>query len=310
MTILLTKPKLGILKSAIKSRTPVMLIGETGVGKTTIVSQLAKEQGYTLIRLSLNDQVGREDLIGRYGLDNGSTKWVDGALTEAMREGKWIVLDELNSARPEVLFALHALLDEERAIVVQEKDNERVEAHENFRLFGTINPVSYHGTKNLNQAFLSRFVVVNVDVLPPAQETKLVQKKAEIELKDSAMLVSLAKTLRRAYKDGQIEYFASTRDLIMSALLIKHGVAYPVAVASAVFNKMSVDDIAYLKENVGMGALMTTAEAEGASLATELKEAEKLEAKLEKQREEVKRLEAIKESLEADIKKAHKAIAK
>ncbi len=287
MTILLEPKKVQVIKSAVKSRTPIMLVGETGVGKTTIVSELAIEQGKSLIRLSLNDQIGREDLIGKYGLKNGTTEWQDGALIEAMRKGHWIVLDELNSARPEVLFALHAILDDERAIILQEKDNERIEAHDEFRLFGTINPITYHGTKSLNQAFMSRFIVISVSVLPKNKEAILIEKKTGIKQETSVALTNLADTLRKIHKAGDIEYFCSTRDLVMAGLLVNEGVPYEVAVATCVFNKMSNDDIEYISATAKIDRFIEESEDQAKKDIKEAKALENKVAKLKKQESEL-----------------------
>lgn len=247
--ILLAKEKYEVIAAAIKNRVPIMMIGETGVGKTTIAAAIAKSQKHKLVRLSLNGNIGTEELIGKFTLDGGSTKWVDGALVEAMRKGHWVVLDELNSALPEVLFALHALLDHERAIVIQEKDNERVKAHSDFRLFATINPVSYAGTRNLNAAFMSRFIIVNIEPLEPMQEMKHLSEKFKADQKVLDLLINLGADLRQKKKEGLIEYFCSTRDLEMAAELTVQGIKPKQAVLYTIINKMSKDDIDTLSED-------------------------------------------------------------
>lgn len=234
------------IDAAIKNNIPVMLVGETGVGKTVLVADMARRKKKKLLRLSINEQVGREDIIGKFGLNDGNTQWVDGPVLQAVKEGQWVVLDELNSARPEVLFALHSLLDTDRGILLNEKDNEWVKAHKNFRFFATMNPISYHGTKDLNQAFLSRFVVVNIDCLDAEKEFDLVKSKVEITDEDLNYLIEISQFLRRVRKDGGIEYFCSTRDVIMAASMVSIGLSCDSAVISSIVNKMSHEDVEYL----------------------------------------------------------------
>lgn len=246
----LDKNKEKAIEIAVKNKVPVLLIGETGIGKTTIVKHLAKKSDNRLVRVSINDQVGREDLIGKYGLVDGNTVWTDGPLLAAMRNGEWIVLDEINSARPEVLFALHSVLDDERSILLNEKDNEIVKGKKNFKVFCTMNPPSYNGVKNLNQALLSRFTIVNITVAEPAEEVKIIKDQSKVDDAVVNKLVSLAEELRTKKKEGQIDYFCSTRDLIQTAQAVENGLRLEYAVLFNILNKMTAEDYDFVTEGV------------------------------------------------------------
>lgn len=58
---------------------------------------------------------------------------------EAVRNGYWVILDELNLAPSEVLEALNRLLDDNRELLIVETQ-QVVKAHPNFRIFATQNP--------------------------------------------------------------------------------------------------------------------------------------------------------------------------
>jgi midasin len=76
-----------------------------------------------------------------------------------VRDGDWVILDELNLAPVEVLEALNRLLDDNRELYIGEL-NTTFRAHPRFRLFATQNPVgTYAGRKRLSRAFLNRFVI-------------------------------------------------------------------------------------------------------------------------------------------------------
>jgi len=148
-------------------------------------------------------------------------EWVDGVLVESLKNGYWLVLDELNSALPEVLFLLQSLLDDDKFIVLAEKNGEIVRPHSNFRLFATMNPAgNYTGTNDLNRALLSRFpVVVKYDYIASKLETailKLHSNKTRNKLTDGKLdsIIRATKIIRQAYKEGSTGYPLSTRDLI------------------------------------------------------------------------------------------------
>ena len=45
---------------------PVLLVGETGTGKTTVVQQLAQQMGHTLVVHNLNQQSDSSELLGGF----------------------------------------------------------------------------------------------------------------------------------------------------------------------------------------------------------------------------------------------------
>lgn len=238
------------IEASVKTNLPILLIGETGVGKTAAVADIAKTKKRELIRVSLNEQAGREDLIGKFGLENNSTVWQDGPIMDAVRNGKWVVLDELNSARPEVLFTLHSLLDDDRSVLLHENGSELVKAHKNFRIFATINPTSYHGTKEMNSAFMSRFISVNIEPLDYSQEVDVVMEQVAITQNESKAYANVSYMLRQEHRKGEISYFCSTRDIIMAAKIGKQTGSKELGVLVAVFNKMDSDDLKYVTEQM------------------------------------------------------------
>lgn len=86
----------------------VCLQGPTSSGKTSLVAYLASRTGHRCIRINNHESTDLQEYLGSYISDEqGRLVFKEGALVTALREGHWVVLDELNLAPSEVLEALN-----------------------------------------------------------------------------------------------------------------------------------------------------------------------------------------------------------
>jgi MoxR-like ATPase len=198
---------------------PVLLIGETGVGKTLVVRYLAYESNNGFRRVNLNGATTVDDFVGKLMVNEQGTYWVNGVLIDAMQRGDWLLLDEINACLPEIAFVLHSLLDEDRMIVLKEYDGSVVRPHPNFRVFASMNPSEegrYGGTKVLNEALLDRFpVALRMEYLPEELEIKAVTDQSGNENQEVvAKMVKVANDIRAAIKAEKIFASFSTRRVI------------------------------------------------------------------------------------------------
>lgn len=146
---------------------PLLLEGPPGGGKTSLISALAAEAGFSFLRVNLSETTEISDLVGSDapGSLPGVFTFREGPLLKAMRQGSWLLLDELNLASQSVLEGLNSVLDHRRELYVPEV-KEAVHAHDSFRLFGAQNPASEGGgRRGLPKSFLNRFIKVWVE--PP-----------------------------------------------------------------------------------------------------------------------------------------------
>lgn len=148
---------------------PILLEGSPGVGKTSLVSAIAKATGNALIRINLSEQTDLIDLFGSdapvEGGNTGEFVWRDAPFLRAMKNGEWVLLDEMNLASQSVLEGLNACLDHRGEAYIPELDRS-FPRHPDFKVFAAQNP-QYQGggRKGLPKSFVNRFTVVYVDVL-------------------------------------------------------------------------------------------------------------------------------------------------
>ena len=156
-----------LLRALQLARKPILLEGSPGVGKTSIVSALAKAAGHKLVRLNLSEQTDMMDLLGAdlpaSGGEAGEFKWSDGAFLAALKNGDWVLLDELNLAPQPVLEGLNAALDHRAEVFVPEL-GKTFKCPPTFRVFAAQNPAAQGGgRKGLPKSFLNRFTRVFVE---------------------------------------------------------------------------------------------------------------------------------------------------
>ena len=96
-------------------------------------------------------------------------------LVRALREGHWLLLDEVNLAAAETLERVAGVLEAGGSVALTEKgEAEVVPRHPNFRVFGAMNPPTDFGKKELPASIRSRMTEVYVPALSDAADLQLV----------------------------------------------------------------------------------------------------------------------------------------
>ncbi|KIW88587.1 uncharacterized protein Z519_10633 [Cladophialophora bantiana CBS 173.52] len=161
--------------------------------------------------------------------------FVESRLVQAVREGGWVLFDEINLAPSDTLDHIVSLLhngDEEKpSLLLAEAGNiETLVAHPNFRVFAAMNPATDAGKKDLPPALRSRFTEIYV---PPGDNnledlTKIIQtylgslldndKRAALDLANSYLdLKKLNETHKLTDGAGETPHF-SIRSLVRCLL--------------------------------------------------------------------------------------------
>tara|TARA_B100000073_G_C23661625_1_gene544837 strand:- start:271 stop:1116 length:846 start_codon:yes stop_codon:yes gene_type:complete len=216
-----------IFEEAYNSKIPVILKGPTGSGKTRFVEYMAwrlkkKSSTSPLITVACHEDLTASDLVGRYLIEDQTTKWIDGPITRAARIGAICYLDEVVEARKDTTVLIHPLTDYRRLLPI-EKKGELIEAPDGFMLVLSYNPGYQSITKDLKQSTRQRFVSIEFDYPPEEIETKIIAKESGCSPKIAASLALLAIKVRNLREYGLSEG-VSTRLLIYAGSLIKKGV--------------------------------------------------------------------------------------
>ena len=245
---------------AVTNNEPVLLVGETGVGKTTSVQFLAEKTGRRLKVVNMNQQSDSADLLGGFKpvslsrsllklrelftevfcqtfssgnnikflghLDScfNESRWsdalqlmthtmkaalkkvasdkaltlrwkevrqkiktatelvkrtdlatvfafIEGILTEAVKAGDWLLLDEVNMSPASVLESLSQLLDRDGSVTLHEAgEHQSVVRHPEFRLFACMNPATDAGKSDLAPGLRNRFTEIYCDEMSSKED--------------------------------------------------------------------------------------------------------------------------------------------
>ncbi|KRZ44564.1 Midasin [Trichinella pseudospiralis] len=176
---------------------PILLQGETSVGKTSLINYLANYTGNVCTRINNHQNTDIQEYVGSYvNHTSGQLVFVEGPLVKAMRNGHWIILDELNLADSDVLESLNRVLDDNRELFIMETQ-EVVKAHPNFQIFATQNPPGlYGGRKSLSRAFRNRFVQMNFGELPYNEIETILRMRCSLPLSYASKMVAVMRELQ------------------------------------------------------------------------------------------------------------------
>lgn len=208
----------------------VMIQGYHGTGKSTHIEQVAARLNWPCIRVNLDSHISRIDLVGRDAivLREGQqvTEFKEGILPWALQHACAIVFDEYDAGRPDVMFVIQRVLENEGRFTLLDQ-NRVIKQHSAFRLFATANTIGlgdtsglYHGTQQINQGQMDRWnVVTTLNYLPFEEEAAIVLAKCPQYNTDEGRqtiesMVRVAELTRSAFMNGDISTVMSPRTVI------------------------------------------------------------------------------------------------
>ena len=222
--------------SALLQGENVLLCGGKATGKNILADNLAWLFGRPVYTVSFHVNTDSSTLIGTDTFVGGEVRLRRGPVAQAARYGGFCVLDEINMAKNDAVAVMHSALDYRRLIDVP--GYECIPLHPAARFIATMN-YGYAGTRELNEALVSRFSVIRMPTLRPEQLRRLlkmdVPQAAEEHIE---RCVGLFLDLNEKAVNGEVSTRSvDLRGMISALRLMTDGMEPRDAVAISVTNK-------------------------------------------------------------------------
>jgi len=166
---------------------PVMLIGDSGWGKTYLAKYSASLSSKGFLTVNCNEQMNMDSLVGIPAPANGENgiflEWADGMLTEAIRQGKIFLCEEFTRAPDEIRSNTYNVLDQvARGWTIPQASgitDPNVPVHDDFWFIATANPTGgAYATYQIDPAMDSRLVATYRINQPLADEKAVLLRDA------------------------------------------------------------------------------------------------------------------------------------
>ena len=190
--LLITQDVLDKVSAALISRKNIILEGVPGTGKTYLATKFAEksmgDEGY-ILTTATSDWTTFDTIGGLMPNENGELVFHEGKFLQAIRENKWLIIDEINRAdidksfgqlftvlsgqNVELPYSIKDLGNEEKSIKIKlwEKCHSDYVENEatyyigkNWRIIATMNSYDKNSLFDLSYAFMRRFTFIEIEV--------------------------------------------------------------------------------------------------------------------------------------------------
>ena len=197
--------------------------GHTGTGKTTLPEQVAAVIQFPVFPINLDGNIERADLVGQMNIvnDGGTsiTQFKEGILPRAMVQPCFLVLDEIDVGKPDVMFVIQRAT-EGKGLLLTEDGGRLVKPNPLFRFVATANSRGqgdeygvYAGVRPMNGALLNRFpIFIEVDYMTKEEESAFLKKTYGIADEVIDNITTFAGMCRKAFSEGETTVPVSPRD--------------------------------------------------------------------------------------------------
>lgn len=214
----------------------ILLVGPKSTGKNLLANNLSELFGRPSWNISLNINSDESQLLGIDTFKNNEVIFRDGPITSVAKLGGFAVLDEINMAKNEALSILHSTLDDRRILDIPGYD--LIDLHPMTRFIATMN-YGYLGTRELNEALVSRFMVIELPLISDENLSRLIKINFPTIKEDYILrFIKLFKDIELKVQNFEISSRAlDLRGLLASIGSIKLGLNVHSALEMGIINK-------------------------------------------------------------------------
>lgn len=214
----------------------ILLTGTKATGKNILAENLAYVFGRPSYNISFHVNMDSSSLIGTDTFKNNEVQLRTGPVYECAVNGGFGIFDEINMAKNDAVSVLHATLDYRRILDVP--GYEKIELHDAARFIGTMN-YGYAGTRELNEALVSRFLVIEMpSVTEETLHYILTSQFPDFKKEGLEQICGLFLDLQRKADNNEI----STKPLDLRGLIgalktVRAGLSPRMAIRMGIVNK-------------------------------------------------------------------------
>ena len=214
----------------------ILLSGPKATGKNLLSDNLSEIFGRPQWNTSFHINTDSASLIGTDTFIDNEVKLRRGSVYECAVNGGFGIFDEINMAKNDAIVVLHSALDYRRVIDVP--GYERIKLHPATRFIGTMN-YEYAGTKELNEALVSRFLVIDIPAVDE-EKLKMILKREFPTVDEEKLLqfIGIFMDLQLKAENGEISTKAiDLRGMIGALKTIKRGLKPTLAINMGITGK-------------------------------------------------------------------------
>lgn len=132
-------------------------------------------------------------------------EFIEGNLINAIKNGYWVLLDEINLAEAETLQFLTYILDENNQsfTLLDKNDDSEIKRHPDFRLFACMNPSTDVGKKELPIGVRNLFTELFVEELELTSDLQILAQTYIGNLVNSSQIEKIVQLYLRLKKDSK-----------------------------------------------------------------------------------------------------------
>ena len=214
----------------------LLLCGDKATGKNVLAENLAWIFGRPVYDISFHVNTDSSSLIGTDTFVDNEVKLREGPIYQCARWGGFGILVEINMAKSDAVSVLHQVLDFRRTLDVPGYD--RISLHPAARFIATMN-YGYAGTKELNEALVSRFMVIHMPSLTIERMYQILENLFPgIRREAREQFAGLFLDLQLKAQNGEISTKAvDMRGLIGALRLVRGGLTPLEAIDMGITNK-------------------------------------------------------------------------